>query len=223
MKTAAAVVSLLALVGAANASVIILDGAGVIPGATNFIDFDSPFVASGPYAGNTWASAGFSNFELTGTWTPGTDTITAASNGSGQSMGSQRGAGTGPGPGALAIMGVGGAIDNVAAGGGIMVTLASPASGFSWLFVDQINMGYQVELFDGATSLGIAGATYAGSFPRPASQVNAQGAQFDRVHITFTGAVTGIAFDNFAYVAVPAPASLALLGLGGFVASRRRR
>ena len=223
MKTLAAVASVLALAGASNAAVIIVDGAGVIPGFTNFLDFDNPLVPSGPYPGNTWAAAGFMNLGLTGTWTPGTDTITAASNGSGQSLGSQRGVGTGPGPGNLAIMGVGGAIDNVAAGGGIMVTLASPASGFSWLFVDQINMGYQVELFDGATSLGIAGATYAGSFPRPASQVHAQGAQFDRVHITFTGGVTGIAFDNFAYVAIPAPASLALLGLGGLVAGRRRR
>ena len=215
--------TLLAIASFAHAQVVLNDGAGQIPGATNTLDFDVPFVTSGPYAGNTWAGAGFSDFSFTGTWTPGSDTITAGSNGSGQSLGSQRGAGNGPGPGLLAVMGVGESIDNVTAGGGLMVTLASPADGFSWLFVDQINMAYTVELFNGAVSLGTATTTYAGSFPRPASQVNASGAPFDRVHITFNTNVTGIAFDNFAYTAIPTPASLAVLGFAGLGLARRRR
>ena len=224
MQRITVVVVMCAFAGLAQGGVIINDGAGQIAGATHTLNFDTPLVPSGPYAGNTWAAAGFNDFTLTGTWTPGTDTITAGSNGSGQSIGSQRGAGAGAGPGVLAVMGVGGAIDNVSTGGGIMVTLAQPTTvGFSWLFVDQINMGYAVELFNGATSLGSATATYAGSFPRPASQVHAEGAPFDRVHITFTANVTGIAFDNFAYVAVPAPASAGLLCLGGMLMGRRRR
>lgn len=43
---------------------------------------------------------------------------------------------------------------------------------------------------------------------------------------TFTGNLAGINFNNFAgdqFVLVPAPGALALLGLGGLVASRRRR
>lgn len=223
MKMTVVCGTLLAIASFASAQVVLSDGAGQIPGATNTLDFDNPFVNSGPYAGNTWAGAGFSDFSFTGTWTPGTDTITAGSNGSGQSLGSQRGAGNGPGAGVLAVMGVGESIDNVLAGGGLMVTLTSPADGFSWLFVDQINIGYTVELFSGATSLGTAGATYAGSFPRPANQVHASGAQFDRVHITFNGNVTGVAFDNFAYTAIPTPATLAVLGLAGLGLARRRR
>lgn len=220
MKSAVALVVVAALCGAANAAVVINDGAGPVASPTSYLDFDTPFVASGPVAGN--AFAGF-NFAFLGTWTPGTDTITAGSNGSGQSLGSQRGAGAGAGPGALAVMGVGGAIDNVAAGGGLQIGLTSPTTAFSWLFVDQINMAYTVELFDGATSLGTATTTYAGSFPRPESNVNAAGAQFDRIHVTFNAAVTGIAFDKFGYAAIPAPASLALLGLTTLVAGRRRR
>jgi len=206
------------LTGAASAQVVLNDGGGPVPGATHTLNFDTPFVPSGPTAGNAFAGAGFANFTLLGTWTAGSDTITAGSNGSGQSLVSRLGS--------LSIAGVGEPLDNVAAGGGLEVTLGTPATAFSWLFVDQINMGYQVELFNGATSLGVVNATYGGgtgSFPYPESNVDASGAAFDRVRITFTGFVAGVGFDNFAYVAVPAPASLALLGLGGLVASRRRR
>lgn len=222
MKTAAVAGAMFSLVALAQAQVVISDGAGQVAGATHTLDFDAPFVSSGLYPGASWASAGFSDFTLTGNWTPGTDTITAASNGSGQSLGSQRAAGTGAGPGALAVMGVGGAINNSTIGAGLMITLSGQASDFSWLFVDQIGHGYNVELFNGATSLGSATASYAGSFPRPASQVHASGAPFDRVHITINN-TAGLAFDNFAYTAIPAPASLAVLGLAGFAMGRRRR
>lgn len=218
MKIALGLAAVAAMAGTAFGAVVINDGAGPVVGATASLDFDTPFVSSGPYAGNTWA--GF-DFALTGDWTAGSDTITASSNGSGQSLASIRAAGTGSGPGELGVAGIGESINNSTVGAGLMITLASPATEFSWLFVDQINMGYNVELFDGAASLGTATTTYAGSFPRPESNVNAMGAQFDRVHITLNNAV-GLAFDNFAYVAIPAPGTLALAAFGVLGLRRRR-
>jgi hypothetical protein len=207
--------------GTARADVIILDGAGPIPGATHTLNFDTPPVASGPYAANAWAAAGFSEFAFTGDWTPGTDTITQGSNNSGQSLGSRRAAGTGPG--SPAVMGLGEPLDDVASAGGLSITLASPATAFSWLFVDQINFAYSVELWSGPTLIGFDDAFYGVTFPRPECQVNAGGVAFDRVQIIFVTDNTGVAFDNFAYAAVPGPGTLVLLGTGWIAAARRRR
>ncbi|MEZ6233751.1 MAG: hypothetical protein R3B68_06140 [Phycisphaerales bacterium] len=217
MKIALGLAAVAAMAGTAFGAVVINDGAGPVAGATNTLDFDAPFVASGPVAGGVGAGQGFAGLALVGSFIPGTDVINAGSNGSGQSLVSLNNT--------LAVSGINEGLDGIAAGGGFEVTFSSPATAFSWLFVDQINMGYQVELFNGAASLGTATATYGGgvgSFPFPESQADAMGASFDRAVITFPNGSGGVGIDNLAYVAVPAPGTLALAAFGVLGLRRRR-
>jgi hypothetical protein len=76
-----------------------------------------------------------------------------------------------------------------------------------------------------ATVSGLAGAqpTYSSNFNLAATPVNAMNVQVGADYIG-TAARTGMAyFDGLVVSQVPAPGSLALLGLGGLVAARRRR
>ena len=61
-----------------------------------------------------------------------------------------------------------------------------------------------------------------GSFPFPESQADAMGASFDRAVITFPNGSGGVGIDNLAYVAVPAPGTLALAAFGVLGLRRRR-
>lgn len=165
-----------ALVSAASAQVTQMVG----PSANSPIalDFDNPFVASGPIATNSpiFQAAGITSVTLVGSWAPGGDTLTAASNVMGQGLISQGGAlrvATSPEP-----------LDNGAANAGFDIVLAQPHNEFQVLFIDQVNHSYRIELFSGATSLGLGNFVYSGGFPNPPHYWTGTG-PFDRVLITF--------------------------------------
>ncbi|MEZ6014477.1 MAG: hypothetical protein R3F49_05145 [Planctomycetota bacterium] len=158
---------------------------------TTILDFDNPFVASGPISGTSsvFTSAGITSVTLVGTTTVSGDTMTTGSNVAGQGLVAQNGA--------LAIAGPGEPLDNLAAGAGWDIQLANTATEFQVLFVDQVNMGYQIELFLGATSLGTGAFTYSGGFPNPPHYWTGTGA-FDRVLITFPSGSGGVGIDEIA-------------------------
>jgi hypothetical protein len=166
---------------------------GTPPAPTFTLDFDNPFVASGPIASNaaTFTSAGLTSVTKFGTWTVGTDTITAGSNGSGQSLVSQSGG--------MAVAGIGQALDNAVSGAGFDFLLAAPATSFGCQFVDQINFNYSIELFSGAVSLGVGNFAYSGSVPQPPRYWTGPGS-FNRVVLTFTSAASiGVGVDNIQF------------------------
>jgi hypothetical protein len=66
------------------------------------------------------------------------------------------------------------------------------------LFIDQVNHTYQIELFNGATSLGVGNFTYSGGFPNPPHYGTGTG-PVDRVLLTFPSGAPGIGIDNFAF------------------------
>jgi hypothetical protein len=169
---------------------------GTPPNATNVLNFDTPLVASGPIASNSsvFTAVGIASVTQFGsTWTIAGDTITAGSNGSGQSL-----VVTGNTTGVLSVAGIGQALSNTGAGpSGFEVTLAADATEFGVLFIDQINFSYSVELFDNNVSLGVGNFSYSGSFPAPAHYWTGPGA-FDRIKIAFVGSI-GVGIDNFAF------------------------
>jgi len=175
---------------------------GVPPAATNFLDFDAPFVASGPISSTdpAFTGVGISSVAILGTsWTISGDTITATSNASGQSL-----VGTSNGAATLSVAGVGQALSNTGTGGGFDVQLAADASQFGVLFIDQINFSYSIELLDNGASLGTGTFSYSGSFPSPAHYWTGPGA-FDQIKIVFLSSV-GVGIDNFAFdVSASAP------------------
>jgi hypothetical protein len=168
---------------------------GPPPNATHLLDFDSPFVPSGPIGSTdpAFTAAGIVSVVQVGTFFPGGDVINAGSNGSGQSLVSQSGA--------MAVAGINQALDNLSAGAGWEITLAQPATQFGALFVDQINMSYQVELFLGTNSLGVGSWVYGGgggSFPEPPDYWSGPG-PFDRIVITAPNGAGGFGIDDFAF------------------------
>lgn len=175
---------------------------GPSPNLTTVLDFDTPFVASGPISSTSavFTSVGVTSVSLIGAgFSVAGDLITAASNGAGQSLVAANGV--------LAIAGVGEALDNMGAGDGYDIQLANPVDEFQALFVDQLNMTYNVELYLGATSLGIGNFAYLNpTFPFPAHYWRATGSQFDRIRITFPAGVAGVGIDEFAFGTGPAPA-----------------
>jgi len=68
------------------------------------------------------------------------------------------------------------------------------------------------------TSLGTTTVTITGLNVAPGQSIFVRWSDFNDL-----GNDAGLAIDNFTFNAVPTPGSLALLGLGGLVASRRRR
>lgn len=201
---------------AAQAQVVSTTGTPANP--LFLLDFDNPFVGSGPIAGNAapMTSHGIRNISLVGSWSTLGDIISPSANASGQSLVSTFG-------GRLAVAGVGGALDNPGAGAGFEITLFAATPEFGVLFVDQTNMDYDIELFSGVISLGVGNFNYTGGFPNPPRFWSEfSGRTFDRILITFPTGAGGVGIDNIV-MAVPTPGVLALLGLGGLVAVRRRR
>lgn len=180
-----------ALAAVSSAQVAMTVGSPSAP--DHFLDFDVPFVASGPVASTSsvFSAHGIASVALIGAWAGGSDTITAGSNGSGQSLVSQLGV--------LSIAGVGGQLDGVGAGQGLEIRFSAPVNEFGALFVDQINFNYLVELFAGAASLGTGAFLYGGSFPAP-GHVWSVGSPFDRITITWPSVTAGVGLDNLALV-----------------------
>jgi len=178
------------LVAASSAQVNQFVGPSV--NSTIVLDFDNPFVATGPIASgaSAFTAAGITSVSLVGSWAPGGDTLTAASNVMGQGLISQGGVltvATSPDP-----------LDNGAAGAGFDILLAQPHNEFQALFIDQVNHAYRIELFLGATSLGVGNFNYSGGFPNPPHYWTGSG-PFDRVLMTFPSGVAGVGLDNFAF------------------------
>jgi hypothetical protein len=164
---------------------------GPSPNSTIVLDFDNPFVASGPIASNSsvFTSAGITSVSLVGSWAPGGDTLTAASNVMGQGLISQGGVltvATAPAP-----------LDNGAAGSGYDIVFAQTHTEFQVLFIDQVNHTYSIQFFNGATSLGSGNFVYSGGFPNPPHYWTTTG-PFDRVIVGFPSGVAGAGLDNFA-------------------------
>ncbi len=180
-----------ALAAQSGAQVVMTVGSPAAP--DHVLDFDNPFVASGPIASSasTFTAKGIASVALIGAWTGGSDTITAGSNGSGQSLVSQLGV--------LSVAGIGEQLDGVGAGQGFDIRFTAAVSEFGALFVDQINFNYQVELFAGAASLGVGAFNYGGSFPAP-GHVWSAGSPFDRITITWPSSTAGVGLDNLAVV-----------------------
>ncbi len=173
------------------------------------LDFDAPFVSSGAISStsNAFTSNGIASCTLVGTWTTGTDAITAGSNGSGQSLVSQ-------GNGTMSVAGIGAPLDNVGTGGGFEIVLLNRCTDFGVLFVDQINFSYQVELLDGTNSLGVGAFSYSGAYPQPAHYWRANGVLFDRIRLSLSGSIgAGVGIDNFAIAgSVTAPVTYCTAG-----------
>jgi hypothetical protein len=199
---------LVALSSAGVAGAQVTQHTGTPPNATHFLDFDSPFVASGPIAGtsNVFTAAGIASVAQFGaTWTISGDTITAGSNGSGQSLVVQSNVG-----GTLSVAGIGQPLSNSGTGGGFDIVLASDATEFGVLFIDQINFNYTVELLDNGISLAINQFNYGGSFPAPPHYWTGP-APFDQIKITFLSSI-GVGIDNFAFDGGGAPTSYCTAG-----------
>jgi hypothetical protein len=180
------------------------------PCFSDFLDFDDPFVPSGPIASNSpvFAANGIDSISLIGAWAAGGDVINAGSNGSGQTLVSQGGV--------LSVTGVGGALDNAAAGAGYDLVLSQPTNAISLLFVDQTNMNYDVELLRGAMSLGVGSFNYTGGFPNPPRTWRANLGWFDHVRITFPVVTGGVGIDN---IALASAAHATAWGVGGVIPS----
>ncbi len=181
----------LALCSLASAQINVLSGTP--PVITYSLDFDNPFVASGPIAGNSSAftSNGIASVALSGTWGIGGDTITAGANASGQSL-----VATGGGPGVLSVAGVGEALSTPLSNGAFNITLQSPANAFGVKFIDQQNFFYAIEMFSGPTSIGSllninSGTTNDWYWTGPGP--------FDRIKITFNGPNSGVGIDSLAF------------------------
>ncbi|QDV05334.1 hypothetical protein Poly30_08310 [Planctomycetes bacterium Poly30] len=188
-----------ALGGAASAQVQFYPGH--IPNPTATIDFDNPFVASGPIASNSavFTGAGISSITPVGAWITGTDLMTIGSNVDGQ--------GLVVAGGVLGIAGPGQPLDNADIGDGFDIVLTTAVDQFEFTFVDQIGMTYEVELFSGATSLGVGTFYYHNAFPAPPLFFRA-GAPFDRVLITFPNGSGGVGLDFIQLGDGPPPPAL---------------
>jgi MYXO-CTERM domain-containing protein len=103
------------------------------------------------------------------------------------------------------------------AAGGISVKQASPSASGSNFDANNPALGYAFTFVVGA------GQTYNINFDAPTNRINSYRVYTNATNTT--GTPKDITFDatDGATVVIPAPASLALLGLGGLVAGRRRR
>jgi hypothetical protein len=193
MHSRVLLVTALSISGAAHAQVNVFTGTP--PLATNTLDFDAPFVPSGAISSTdpAFTNAGVASVAQFGiSWVTGSDTITAGSNGSGQSL-----VVTGSGAGTLSVAGIGQPLSGSGTGGGFDVLLAAPASQFGLLFIDQINFNYTIELLLAGNSLGVGNFSYSGSFPQPPRYWTGPSA-FDQIKVTFLSNV-GVGVDDFAF------------------------
>lgn len=191
MRSVFPAAAIAALAAVSSAQVVMTVGSPTSP--DHLLDFDNPFVTSGPIASasSTFTAHGIESVALLGSWTGGSDTITAGSNSAGQSLVSQLGV--------LSVAGVGQQLDGVGAGQGFELRFSAALNEFGVLFVDQINFTYRVEMFAGAASLGTANFLYGGSFPAP-GHFWSVGSPFDRIQITWPSATAGVGIDNLALV-----------------------
>lgn len=85
--------------------------------------------------------------------------------------------------------------------------------------------GFRIDIYDGAAAVGSLFGTPAwGSNDNSwIDLVAGAGTSFDRVEISGFGSSPMVFADNMSWNTVPAPGSLALMGLGGLIATRRRR
>ena len=183
--------SALVLAAVASAQVEVFTGPNPSPNGSTVVDFDAPLATLGPIASNDafFTSAGISSVNVVGTWTAAADTLNAGGiNVIGQSLAVQNGA--------LTVVQAGDAIDQPDADAGFEITLAAPVNEIGWLFTDQNGMDFNVELFDGATSLGV----FLRDHPGNAAPViaRASSASFDRVLITFPG-TGGLGLDQISF------------------------
>lgn len=168
---------------------------GAPPNATSALDFDAPFVASGPIAANSaaFAGVGITSVSLVGTWTTAGDTLSPGANVAGQALVAHGGA--------LTVAGPNEALDNPTAGAGFDLRLAAPATTFGVAFVDQVGFTYDVELFLGGTLIGngrfVYGPTF--SFPWPPEYWTCTAGAFDRVVITDTFGGFGWGIDDLRF------------------------
>jgi hypothetical protein len=181
------------LCAAASAQVTRYEGPS--PNLTTILNFDTPPAPSGPIASSStvFTSVGITSVTLIGTaFTASGDTLTAGSNVNGQCLVVRNGVLTVAGPGAP--------LDTLGAGTGFDVRLASPVDEFQARFVDDLNMDYDVELFLGATSLGVGQFVYLNpTFPFGAHYWRAGASQFNRIRITFPQGAPGIGLDELAF------------------------
>jgi hypothetical protein len=177
------------------ASAQINDFSGLPPTVIYSVDFDNPPAALGPISGTSpiFTNNGIASVALTGSWGVGGDTITAGNNANGNSLCSNGG-----GAGVLTVGTVGSPLDTPLSNGGFVVTLQSPATAFGALFVDQATFFYSVELFSGATSLGVGVFQYTGTFPIPPHYWTGPGS-FDKIKIAFGGPNSGVGIDEFTF------------------------
>ena len=160
------------------------------------IDFDTPLVASGPAGAGLFAGTGITSITVVGAgWQSLGDTIGGASNMMGQGL-----------VVANSVLTVGGfsePLDTPSAGDGFDILLDSPVDEFELTFIDELGFTYDVELFNGATSIATANLVYGSSFPAPAvyyrvCDVAGSPLQYDRIVITFANA-GGVGIDSLGF------------------------
>ena len=197
-------IPLLAVAAAATASTSFGQVDAYFGVSTNFgtlLDFDTPLVPLGPIAGNsaTFTGNNIDNVTVLGTWTSAGDVLNAASNTNGNALVVNQGA--------LEVGADQSPLDGPDAGSGIEFELAGLVDEFGLNFADQINFTYDIEVFDGATSVGTGSFTFGGGFPRPGVFWRST-AMFDRVVLTFPLATPGVGFDEFGQGSGPPPPPL---------------
>lgn len=117
-------------------------------------------------------------------------------------------------------------MDNQEAGAGYGFRLLGGlvATQFGFLVIDQVNHSMQFQTYRSGVLVDSLTFQHSGSFPNPEIYFETT-TLFDEVRfIAFPNGTGGWGVDNLTFGnVIPAPSSLALLGLGGLIAARRRR
>lgn len=194
MKKQLLTVFVLSLATGSIASAQINQFDGALPGATSFLDFDNPFVASGPIAdmNAVFSSVGIDSISLVGAWSVAGDVLSSGANVNGQVLISDGG-------GMMRIGAVGDPLDGPGVGAGFDIQLSGPVSEFGVNFSDQINFDYTLELRRNGGSLGTGTFRFSGSFPRDGHYWSANNGLFDRIVIRFQNG-GGVGLDEIAMV-----------------------
>lgn len=212
----ATLVSLGALAGTAQSQIVQITAAQL--SAPQVLDFEA--FATGPVAGNDpiFGAFGVTAFIVNdpGRHFAAGDVLSANAQGNGLVSVNNE----------LTIAAPGDAMDNqeIGAGFGFRLLGGLTATQFGFLVIDQINHSMEFETYLGGGLQESLLFLHSGSFPNPEIYFQAS-LPFDEIRFLARPIGTGgWGVDNLTLGrVVPSPSSLALLGLGGLVAVRRRR
>ena len=216
MKKVLALVSVAALASAAQAQIVQINAGNLVN--PQVLDFEA--FTTGPVSGTDplFAAFGVTAFIVNdpGVHFAAGDRLTANVQGNGLVSVNNR----------LAIAGPQDLMDNqeAGAGWGFRVLGGLHATQFGFLVIDQVNHSMEFQTYRFGVLVDSLTFQHSGSFPNPEIYFETT-LVFDEVRfLANPDATGGWGVDNLTLGnVIPAPSSLALLGLGGLIAARRRR